>query len=171
MKSLLRKKKPTDIQESPPPPTQNTRHAAPIETPLYARFTSVKSGGQPQEKSRLTVSGPMPLGRPTRLNHAANDNRRKQEDTPLPRNKPSGGRQGITQGPQSLRGPLPAPRDAQPSLDPPYQDTRANPTPVVRHPIKAQPSCKSCLSSSIVRRCSLPCQYAIRDGKRRVWDI
>jgi hypothetical protein len=169
MKSLLRKKNPTDIQKpSPPSPTKNTRHAAPIETPLYARFTSVKSGGQLQEKSRPTVSGPMPLGRPTRSNHEADDNRR---NAPLPRHKPNSGRQGIAPGPQSLRDSLPAPRDAQPSLDPPYQNTRVNPTQVARQPIKAHTACKSYLSSPTVRRCSMRCQYAIRDGKRCVQDI
>jgi hypothetical protein len=172
MKSLLRKKPPTDIQKpSPPPSAPNIRYTAPIETPLYARFASAKSGGQPPEKNRPTVSGPMPLGRPSRSNHEADENRRKREDAPLPRHRLSNGRQAISPGSQSLPNSLPGSRDAQPSLDLPYQDTRANPTQATRQPIKAQMACKSYFSSPTMRRHSMPRQFAALDDDRRVQDI
>lgn len=149
MKSLLRKKTHADIQKpSPPSSAQNIRYTATIDTPLYARFASVKPGGQSPEKNRPTVSGPMPLGRPSRSNHEPGDNRRKREDSPLPRPRLSNGRQGIALGSQSLPNSLPGQSDAQPSLDLLYQDVRVNPTQATRQPIKAQTACKSCLSSS-----------------------
>jgi len=172
MKSLLRKKPHTDIQKpSPPPSAPNIPYTAPIETPLYARFASAKSGRQPPEKNRPTVSGPMPLGRPSRSNHEPDDNRRKREDAPLPRHRLTNGRQGIAPGPQSLPNSLPGSRDAQSSLDLPYQDVRPNPTQATRQPMKAQTACKSYLSSPTMRRHSMPRQYAALDVKRCVQDI
>jgi hypothetical protein len=164
MKSLLRKKPHTDIQKPSPPPSA-PRYTAPIETPLYARFTSAKSGGQSPEKNRPTVSGPMPLGRPSRSIHEPDDNRRKREDAPLPRHRVSNGRQGIAPGSQSLPNSPPGSRDAQPSLDLPHQDVRANPTQATRQPSKAQTACKSYLSSRTMRRHSMP-RWMMRDASR-----
>jgi hypothetical protein len=151
MKTLLRKKTHTDIQKKPSPPTPAPilRPPSTIETPLYARFASIKPEVQPQEKIRPTVSGPMPLGRPSRTNLEADDNRRKREEAALPRHRPSSGRHGIAPGPQSP--PFSGPRDVQSFADTPYQDARVNLTQAARQPIKAQTACKSvilCLSEA-----------------------
>jgi hypothetical protein len=165
MKTLLRKKTHTDIQKpSPPTPAPILRPPSTIETPLYARFASIKPGVQPQEKIRPTVSGPMPLGRPSRANLEADDNRRKREEAALPRHRPSSGRHGIAPGPQS-----PPSRDVQSSVDTPYQDARVNLTQAARQPIKAQTACKSvilCLSETFCA--TSVCQL---DGKRCVEDV
>jgi hypothetical protein len=143
MKSLLRKKTHADIQK-PSPPVQNVRPLPTIETPLYARFASAKQGVQSQEKSRPTVSGPMPLGRPIRTNLEADDNRRKRDEAALPRPRHSSGRQGVAPGPQSLPNSFPSTRDVQSSLDTPYQDARVDQSRVARQPTKAHAAaCKS----------------------------
>ena len=171
MKSLLRKKTHTDVQKpSPPSSTPSIRQPSTIETPLYARFTSVKPGVQPQEKNRPTVSGPMRLGRPSRANSEADDNRRKREEAALPQHKPNNGRQGIAPGPQPLHSSLPGPRDGQSFVGTPYQDARVNLTQAARQPIKAQTACKSYFPSPILRSSTLG-RHATLDSKRRVEDI
>lgn len=144
MKSLLRKKTHTDIQNpSPPSSTPSIRPPSTIATPLYARFATVKSGVQLEEKIRPTVSGPMPLGRPSRANSEADDNRRKREEAAPTRHKPSNGRQGIAPGSRPPPISLPALRDGESFVDTPNQDARVNLTQVARQPIKAQTACKS----------------------------
>ena len=130
MKSLLRKKTPTDNVKKPSPPssTQYTRQPPMTETPLYARFASTKPAAQPLEKNRLVVSGPMPLGRPSRTNLEA-DGRRKHDDENLSRGRPNGGRRGLV-GPESHLDPY----EFQPS-----QDAPVDPRP----PIKMRTACKS----------------------------
>lgn len=162
MKSLLRKKTHADIQKpSPPSSTPSIRQQPPtIATPLYARFASAKSGGQLEEKLRPNVSGPMRLGRPSRPNSEAEDNRGKREEAALPRHKPSNGRQGIAPGPQPLPSSLPGPRDGQSFVDAPYQNARVNLTQAARQPIKAQTACKSyfpsqIMCSSTLRQCAM----------------
>lgn len=142
MKSLLRKKAHADTQKpSPPPPAPSIRPPSTVATPLYARFATIKSGVQLEEKIRPTVSGPMPLGRPNRISSEADDNRRKREEAAPPRHKPSNGRQGITPGSRPPPSSLSGPRDSQPLVDTPYQDS--NLAPMARQPIKAQTACKS----------------------------
>ncbi|KAI0002508.1 hypothetical protein BJV74DRAFT_603839 [Russula compacta] len=140
MKSILRRKTPTDHVQRPSPPSSvsNIRQSSTVETPLYARFASTKQAVQPQERSRIVVSGPMPLGRPNRANLEADDSRRKREDATVPRHKLSNGRQGTPPGPQSLRNSFSGSRGVQSSLDGSYQDARVNLAQAARPPIKVQ---------------------------------
>ena len=171
MKSLLRKKTHTDIQKpSPPSSTPSIRPPSTISTPLYARFASAKPGVQPDEKIRPNVSGPMRLGRPSRANSEADDNRRKRDEAALPRHKLSNGRQGIAPGSQPLPSSLPGPRDGQSFVDSPYQDARVNLTQAARQPSKAQTACKSYFPSPIMCSSTLR-QRATLDSKRHVEDI
>lgn len=144
MKSLLRKKPPTDNVKKPSPPssTQSTRQPPTTETPLYARFASIKPAAQPPEKTRVVVSGPMPLGRPSRANLEA-DSRRKNEDENPSRGKLSSGRQ-IPTGPESQA------HEFQPSLGRSAHDVPVD----LRPPIKARTACKSHFFVTIARRCS-----------------
>jgi len=153
MKSLLRKKTPTDNVKNHPP-SQYTRPPPTTETPLYARFASTKPAAQSLEKTRLVVSGPMPLGRPTRANLEA-DSRRKHEEENPSRGRLSSGRR-VLAGPESQ---LDA-REFQSSLERSSQDA-----PVVdrRLPIKARTACKSHFSVPIVPRRSPPLRHAILD--------
>jgi len=168
MKSLLRKKTHTDIQNpSPPSSTPSIRQPSTTATPLYARFASVKPDVQPQEKTRPTVSGPMRLGRPSRANSEADDNRRKREEAAPPRHKPSNGRQGIAPDSRPPPSSLPGPRDGQSFVDRPYQDARVNLTQAARQPIKAQTACKSYFPSPIMCSSTLR-QHTTPDSKRRV---
>jgi hypothetical protein len=142
MKSLLRKKTPTDNVKNPPPSssTQRTRQPTTVETPLYARFASTKPAAQPLEKTRLVVSGPMPLGRPSRANlEADNHSRRKHEDENLSRGRLSSGRRVLT-GPESQ---LDA-HEFRPSLDRSSQDVPVD----LRPSIKTRLACKSSLLRS-----------------------
>lgn len=152
MKSLLRRKTPTDHVQKPSPPSSvsNIRQSSNVETPLYARFASTKQAVQPQERSRIVVSGPMPLGRPNRANIEADDNRRKREDGTVPRLKLSNGRQGTPPGPQSLRNSFSGSRGVQSSLDGSYQDVRVHMAQAARPPIKVQAPCKSSFLFPIV---------------------
>ena len=133
MKSLLRKKSPTDnVQKpSPPPSTQYTRQPPTTETPLYARFSSIKPAAQPLEKTRLVVSGPMPLGRPSRTNLGADSRRKHEDENPL-RGRPNGRR---VASPESQ---LEA-HEFQPAVDRSSQDVPVDPRP----PIKTRTACKS----------------------------
>jgi hypothetical protein len=153
MKSLLRKRSPTDPIPRPSPPSapaptpaQKPRQPpSNVETPLYARFATFRPAVQPHEKARPVVSGPMPLGRPTRTNpEATEESRRKHEDAALLRRGLSSDRQGTTSDPQSMPSSLATARDDQPSLDRSYQDARGNLPQAARPPIKAQTSCKQC---------------------------
>ena len=153
MKSLLRKKTPTDNVKKPSPPssTQYSRQTPTTETPLYARFASSKSASQPLEKTRLVVSGPMPLGRPSRANLEA-DSRRNDEN-------PSRGR--FSSGRRVLVGPesqLDA-HELQPSLDRSSQDAPVD----LRPSIKPRTACKSHFSVSFARRRSPLLRHAILD--------
>lgn len=143
MKSLLRRKTPTDNVKKPPPPssTQYARPPPTTETPLYARFASTKQAAQPPEKTRVVVSGPMPLGRPSRANLEA-DSRRKHEDENPSRGRLSNGRR-VLAGPESQ---LDA-REFQPSQDRPSQDAPVN----LRPSIKTRTACKSHFSVPIAR--------------------
>lgn len=157
MKSLLRRKTPTDNIKNPPPPssTQRTRQPPTVETPLYARFASSKSAAQSLEGNRPVVSGPMPLGRPNRANAEA-DSRRKHDEENLSRRRLSSGRRGLA-SPESQLGP----REAQSSLDRPSQDVPAD---LPRPPPKTQMACKSSLFFSIAWRRSPLSYYAILGG-------
>jgi hypothetical protein len=157
MKSLLRRKTPTDNVKNPSPPssTQYTRQPPTTETPLYARFASTKPAAQPLEKTRLVVSGPMPLGRPSRANlEADNHSRRKHEDENLSRGRLSSGRRVLT-GPESQ---LDA-HEFRPSLDRSSQDVPVD----LRPSIKTRLACKSHFSVPIARRRSPFLRYAILD--------
>ncbi|KAI0300550.1 hypothetical protein B0F90DRAFT_429599 [Multifurca ochricompacta] len=137
MKSLLRKKTPTDNRQTPPPSSiQSTRQPSTIETPLYARFASIKPGLPPQDRPRPAVSGPMPLGRPNRANLDADENRKRHEQAVLLRHRSSSSRQEVPLGSQLLPGSLP--RDVQSPLDAVHQDARVILTQAARLPIKAQ---------------------------------
>jgi hypothetical protein len=151
MKSLLRKKTPTDNikKRSPPSSAQHTRQPPTTETPLYARFASSKPAVQPPEGNRPVVSGPMPLGRPSRANLEA-DSRRKHEEE----------RRRLSSGRRVLAGPEPGAREVQSSLDRSSQDVSVD---LVRPPIKAQMACKSYLPPVVRKRSPLP-HYAILDG-------
>ncbi|KAI0266336.1 hypothetical protein BC834DRAFT_121832 [Gloeopeniophorella convolvens] len=144
MKSLLRKKPPTESRQkapSPPYPPQNTRAAGPppAETPLYARFTSAKSGQPSQDRVRPVVSGPMPLGRPSHRGSVdAEEHRRRQDEAALQRYKSSTTRQDVPHRSQTL--PAPPPRDAQAVQDRTYHDGRVSLAPAARQPVNAQPS-------------------------------
>ena len=152
MKSLLRKKAPTDNVKKPSPPSssQYSRQPQTAETPLYARFASSKPAAQPSEKTRLVVSGPMPLGRPSRANPET-DSRRKHDDENPSRGRLNGRR--VLVGPESQ---LDA-REFQPPLDRSSQDAPLHPRP----PIKPRMACKSHFSVTFARRCSpilvMPC--------------
>lgn len=153
MKSLLRKKNPADDIKRPSPPSSNaqyTRQPPMIETPLYARFASTKSVAQPLEKTRLVVSGPMPLGRPSRANLEA-DSRRKHEDENPSRGRLSSNGRRVFSDPESQ---LDA-HEFQPSLDAPIID--------LRPPNKVRTACKSHFSAPIARRCSPLPRHAILD--------
>ena len=158
MKSLLRRKTPTDNAKkpsSPPPSTQYARQPPTTETPLYARFASTKPAAQPLEKTRLVVSGPMPLGRPSRANlEADSHNRRKHEDENQSRGRLSSGRRVVT-GPESQ---LDA-HEFRPSQDRPSQDVPVD----LRPPIKTRLACKSHFSVTIARRRSPLLRHAILD--------
>jgi ribosomal protein S14 len=157
MKSILRKKGPTDNRQGPsPPPVQHERQPSTIETPLYARFATVKSGLPPQERVRPVVSGPMPLGRPSRANHEAEENRRRHEEIDLLRHRTSDARQGTPPTTQS------ASRGVQSPADRPHQVVRVSPAPASRQPIKAQMACKSCYSFAPMRRHAPLCWHALR---------
>ncbi|KAI0001173.1 hypothetical protein BJV77DRAFT_264052 [Russula vinacea] len=132
MKSLLRKKTPTDNIKKPSSPssTQHARQPPTIETPLYARFASTastKTAAQPLEPNRPVVSGPMPLGRPTRA-HIEADNRRKHEEESPSRRRLS---RRVHTGPESLPGA----REVQSSINRPSQDV---PVDLPRPSMKAQ---------------------------------
>jgi hypothetical protein len=139
MKSLLRKKTPTDNIKKPSSPssTHHARQPPTVETPLYARFASTKPAVQPLEGTRPVVSGPMPLGRPSRANLEA-DNRRKHEEENRSRRRLS---RRVHTGPESL----PAAREVQSSINRPSQDV---PVDLTRPPIQAQMACKSYFSFS-----------------------
>jgi len=136
MKSLLRKKSPTDDVKKPSPSssTQVTRQPQAVDTPLYARFASTKPAAQRLEKNRLVVSGPMPLGRPSRANLEA-DSRRKHEEENLSRGRLSNGRR-VLAGPESQ--PETREREFQSSLDRASQDASLDSRPS----IKARTACK-----------------------------
>jgi len=153
MKSLLRKKTPTDNVKSPPLPssTQYTRQSSTTETPLYARFATTKSAAQPLEKTRLVVSGPMPLGRPSRANLEA-DNRRKHEDENPSRGRLSTSRRVLV-GPESQ---LDA-HEFQLSLNRSSQDAPVD----LRPPIKPRTASKSLFTVPIARRCSPLLRHAV----------
>jgi hypothetical protein len=155
MKSLLRKKTPTNNVKNPSPPssTQYTQQPQTTETPLYARFASTKPAAQPLEKTRLVVSGPMPLGRPSRANPEA-DNRRKREDENPSRGRLNGGRRALA-GPESQ---LDA-REFQPSFHRSSQDAPVN----VRPSTKTRTACKSHFSVPFARRCSPLLRHSILD--------
>jgi len=143
MKSLLRKKTPTDNikKSSTPSSTQHIRQPPTTETPLYARFASTKPAVQSLEGNRPVVSGPMPLGRPSRANLEA-DTRRKHEEE----------RRGLSSGRRVITGPESGAREVRSSLDRSSQDVPVDPP---RPPNKAQLACKSYLSFPIVRSPSL----------------
>ena len=158
MKSLLRKKTPTDNIKKPSSPssTQHARQPPTIETPLYARFASTastKTAAQPLEPNRPVVSGPMPLGRPTRA-HIEADNRRKHEEESPSRRRLS---RRVHTGPESLPGA----REVQSSINRPSQDV---PVDLPRPSMKAQVACKSFFSLPFVRGCSPLLHHAILDG-------
>jgi hypothetical protein len=155
MKSLLRRKTPTDNVKKPSPQssTQYTRQPPTTETPLYARFASTKPTAQSLEKTPLVVSGPMPLGRPSRGNLEA-DSRRKHEDENPSRGRLSSGRR-VPTGPESQ---LDA-HGFQPSLHRSSQDVPVDLGPS----IKARTACKSHFSVPIARRRSPLLRYAILD--------
>jgi hypothetical protein len=168
MKSLLRKKAPIDNRQQPSPsPIQDTRQqTSTIETPLYARFATVKPGFPSQEKVRPVVSGPLPLGRPNRSNLDGEENRRRHETTLL-QHRPIDARQGTPPITQSAPGSLP--RDGQSPTNKRHQDARVNPAQASRQPFKAQTFCKSCTSFAAVgaetaRRASITCQHCARPG-------
>ena len=122
MKSLLRKKAPPDNrQKSSSPSAQNVRHPSSLETPLYARFASA-TALQPQEKGRLVVSGPMPLGRPNHAPLEANASRRRNGEPAMLRQRPSNSRQEMP--PPAQLPPSTASRDLPPLPDKAYQDAR-----------------------------------------------
>ena len=152
MKSLLRKKTPTDNIKKPSPPSSTQHTQQPSDTPLYARFASTKPAAQPLEGNRPVVSGPMPLGRPSRANIEA-DSRRKHEEE---RRRLSSGRR-VLAGSESLLGA----REVQSSPDRSSQDV---PVDLARPPIKVQMACKSYFSFPILRRRSPLPHYAILDG-------
>jgi hypothetical protein len=155
MKSLLRRKNPTDNVKKPSPPssTQYTRQPPTTETPLYARFASTKPPAQPLEKTRLVVSGPMPLGRPSRANPEA-DSRRKHEDENPSRGRLSTGRR-VPTGPEFQ---LDA-HEFRPSLDRSSQDVPVD----LRPPTKTRTACKSHFSVPIACRRSPLLRHAILD--------
>jgi hypothetical protein len=155
MKSLLRKKTPTDNVKNPPPSssTQRTRQPTTVETPLYARFASSKSAAQSLEGTRPIVSGPMPLGRPRASAEA--DSRRKHEEN-LSRRRLSSGRRGLASPEPQLD-----PREVQSSLDRPSQDV---PVELPRPPAKTQIACKLSLFFPMAWRSSPPPHYAVLDG-------
>jgi hypothetical protein len=156
MKSLLRKKTPTDNVKNPPPPSsaQRTRQPTTVETPLYARFASSKSAAQSLEGTRPIVSGPMPLGRPNRASTEV-DSRRKHEEN-LSRSRLSSGRRGHA-SPESQLDP----REVQLSLDRPSQDV---PVELPRPPAKTQIACKLFLFFPIAWRRSPHPHCAFLDG-------
>jgi hypothetical protein len=120
---------------------------------LYARFASTKSAAQPLEKTRLVVSGPMPLGRPSRANLEA-DNRRKHDDENPSRGRLSSGRRVLV-GPESQLDAY----EFQPSLDRSSQDAPVD----LRPPIKPRTACKSHFSVTFARRRSPLLRHPILD--------
>ena len=156
MKSLLRRKTPTDNIKKPPPPssTQRTRQPPTVETPLYARFASSKPAAQSLEGSRPVVSGPMPLGRPNRANLEADIRRKHEEENPS-RGRLSGGRRGHAAS-ESLGA-----REVQSSLDRTSHDV---PVDLPRPPTKTQMASKSYFFFPIARSRSPFFHYAILDG-------
>ncbi len=155
MKSILRKKPPADNRQNPSPPSvQNAAHAPSIETPLYSRFAVSHT----QQKSRPTVSGPMPLGRPSHAPLEANANLRRNGESAVLRHRPSNNRQEM---PPSTQAPPPAVRRNSPSLpDGTYQDTHVGMAEAAVQPHKAQLDCTSCFSFASVPRL---CQHATVD--------
>ncbi|KAH8996661.1 hypothetical protein EDB92DRAFT_1841086 [Lactarius akahatsu] len=126
MKSLLRKKPPSDSRQRPSPPS----------TPLYARFASVTPVLHPQEKGRPVVSGPMPLGRPSHAPLDANPSRRRNGEPALLRHRPSNGRQEMP--PPAQFPPGTVPRDLPPLPDRTYQDARVGLAEATIQPNRAQ---------------------------------
>jgi hypothetical protein len=155
MKSLLRKKNPTDNIKKPSPSssTQHTRPPPPVETPLYARFASTKTAVQPLEGNRPVVSGPMPLGRPTRASVEADSRRKHEEENPSRRRLS----RRVHTGPESQPGA----REVQPSINRPSQDV---PLDLPGPSMKAQVTCKSFFSLPIVHGRSPLLHHAIPDS-------
>jgi hypothetical protein len=139
MKSLLlRKKAPSENHQKspPPPPVQHAKQYSPIETPLYSRFATAKSGLPPQESVRPVVSGPMPLARPNRANFDAEENRRRQPQERSIDAPP----QGTLFAAQPLSGS--PPRNVHSPTDKPRHFAHVSSIQVSRQDIKAQTSCK-----------------------------